>query len=75
MKLEELKPGLPVRIMKGHHAGKTGKVLAIGTFEGGPKRIGALVDIVELVLVIVEPEDIEELPEEPLPPGWGEVEI
>lgn len=58
MKLEELQPGLPVRITKGYHSGKTGRVVAVGTFEGGPKRISALVDLGES-LIIVEPEGIE----------------
>lgn len=75
MKLEELHTGLPVRITKGFHAGKTGKVLSVGTFEGGPKRIGALVEIKEPGLVILEPEALEKLPEEPLPPNWEEVEL
>ncbi|NOU83847.1 hypothetical protein GC101_33890 [Paenibacillus sp. LMG 31459] len=75
MKLEELKPGLPVQITKGYHAGKTGKVITIGTFEGGPKRIGALVDIAEPVLVIMDPEALEKLLEEPLPPGWEQFEV
>lgn len=59
MRLEDLKSGLPVRITKGFHAGKTGKVLSVGTFEGGPKRIWALVDLGESLLIIVEPEGIE----------------
>jgi hypothetical protein len=75
MKWDELKPGLSVRITAGYHAGKTGKVLAVGTFEGGAKRIGALVDIAEPLLVIMEPEALEEAPEEPLQPGWEEFEI
>lgn len=75
MRLEELKPGLPVQITKGYHAGKTGKVITIGTFEGGPKRIGALVDIAEPVLVILEPDLLEVVPEDPLLPGWEEFEV
>jgi hypothetical protein len=75
MKWEELKPGLPVRITAGYHAGKTGKVLAVGTFEGGPDRISALVDITEPVLVILEPEALKKLPAEPLQLGWEEFEI
>ncbi|MEK4854769.1 hypothetical protein NST04_33375 [Paenibacillus sp. FSL H7-0756] len=75
MRLEELRPGLSVQITEGFHKGKTGKVLAIGTFEGGPKQIGALVDIAEPVLVILEPGALEELPEEPLTPGWEEFEV
>lgn len=58
MKLEELHTGLPVRITSGSHKGRTGRVLAVGTFEGGPKRIGALVDLGESLL-IVEPEGLE----------------
>ncbi|NQX45365.1 hypothetical protein HQN87_08475 [Paenibacillus tritici] len=75
MKLEDLKPGLPVQITAGYHKGKTGKVIAVGTFEGGPKQIGALVDIAEPVLVILEPGAMEKLPEKPLSPGWEEFEI
>jgi hypothetical protein len=75
MRWEELKPGLLVRITAGYHAGKTGKVLAVGTFEGGPYRIGALVDIAEPVLVILEPEALEKMLEKPLPPGWEEFEV
>lgn len=75
MKWEQLKPGLPVRITAGYHAGKNGKVLAVGTFEGGPYRIGALVDITEPVLVILEPEALDTLPEEPLLPGWEKFEL
>lgn len=75
MKWEELKPGLPVKITEGYHTGKTGKVVAVGTFEGGSYRIGALVDIAEPLLVIVEPEVLEELPAEPLPLGWGKFEV
>lgn len=75
MKLEELRAGLPVRITEGYHKGKTGKVIAVGTFEGGPQRIGALVDIAEPMLVIALPAALEKLPEEPLPPGWEEFVI
>lgn len=59
MKLEELHTGLPVRITSGFHEGRTGRVLAVGTFEGGPKRIGALVDIGEKLPVICDPGGIE----------------
>ncbi|MEK3718897.1 hypothetical protein [Paenibacillus sp. FSL R7-0333] len=59
MKLEELRPGLSVRITEGEHTGKTGSVLAVGTFEGGPQSIGALLDIGERLPVICEPGGIE----------------
>jgi hypothetical protein len=75
MKWEELKPGLPVRIIEGYHAGKIGKVLAVGTFEGGPYRIGALVDIAEPLLIIIDPNALQEVPEDPLPSGWEEFEV
>lgn len=75
MKLEELRAELPVRITEGYHGGKKGKVIAVGTFEGGPQQIGALVDIAEPGLVIVLPDELEKLPEHPLPPGWEEFEI
>ncbi|AIQ45639.1 hypothetical protein R70723_06840 [Paenibacillus sp. FSL R7-0273] len=75
MKWEELKPGQPVKINAGYHTGKTGIVVAVGTFEGGPYRIGALVDIAEPLLIIIRPESLEELPQKPLPSGWEEFEI
>lgn len=75
MKLEDIRAGLQVRITEGYHAGKTGKVIAVGTFEGGPQRIGALVDIAEPVLLIVLPIALEKFPEEELLPGWEEFEI
>ncbi|MBT2287963.1 hypothetical protein J7E73_02230 [Paenibacillus albidus] len=78
MKWEELKPGMPVRIAAGHESGfggRKGRVLAIGTFEGYNKRIGALVDIGEPLLLIIEPEALEPVPKDPLPPGWEEFEV
>lgn len=78
MKLEDLKPGLPIRIAPEHpngYGGRKGKVIAIGTFEGGPKWIGALIDINEACLLIVEPEGLDPDQPDPLPPGWEEIEV
>lgn len=78
MKWEELKSGLSVRIVQGHTSGfggRRGKVEAIGTFDGISKRTGALIDIGEPLLVIIEPEGLEEVSEDPLPPGWEEFEV
>lgn len=78
MKWEELKPGLFVQIVQGHTSGfggRRGKVEAIGTFEGYSKRIGALVDIGDPLLVIIDPGGLEKVPEDPLPPGWEEFEV
>lgn len=78
MKWDELKRGLPVRIAAGHESGfggRSGKVVAVGTFEGYSKRIGALIDIGEPLLLILEPEALEEAPEDPPPPGWEEFDV
>lgn len=78
MKWEELKQGLPVRIVVDHSSGfggRSGKVVAIGTFEGYSMRIGALIDIGEPLLMVIEPEALEEAPEDPLAPGWEEFEL
>ncbi|MNM10415.1 hypothetical protein D3C76_1773010 [compost metagenome] len=78
MKFEDLKPGMQIRIAANHisgYGGRTGKVIAIGTFEGGPKRIGALVDINEPCLLVIEPDDLDPVEPDPLPPGWAEFEV
>ncbi|WP_025692308.1 hypothetical protein [Paenibacillus zanthoxyli] len=78
MNLDEIKPGLRVRIATDHTSGygsRTGRVVAVGTFEVNLYKIGALVDIGEPLLIIVEPEALDHAPEDPLPPGWEEVDI
>lgn len=78
MKFDDLKPGMPVCIALDHpngYGGRRGRVIAVGTFEGGPKRIGALVDIHEPCLLVVEPEDLEQVDPDPLPPGWEEFDV
>ncbi|WP_438497209.1 hypothetical protein [Paenibacillus sp. IHBB 3054] len=78
MKWEELKPGLPVRIAAGHESGfggRSGKVVAVGTFEGYSKRIGALIDIGEPLLMVIEPEALEEEPKNPSTLGWEEFDL
>lgn len=78
MNFSELMPGIPVRIALDHpngYGGRIGKVIAVGTFEGGPKRIGALVDIHEPCLLVVEPEDLEQVDPDPPSPGWEEFDV
>ncbi|MEF2968871.1 hypothetical protein V3851_24035 [Paenibacillus sp. M1] len=78
MKLSDLKPGLPIQIIADHpngYGGRKGKVIAIGTFEGGPKAISVLVDIYEACLLVVEPEGLDPVEPDPLPPGWAEIEV
>jgi hypothetical protein len=55
--------------------GRCGRVVAIGTFIGISERIGALIDIHEPLLIIIEPEALEEIDFEPIPPGWAEFDI
>ncbi|ASA22302.1 hypothetical protein [Paenibacillus donghaensis] len=77
MKLTDIKPGMRVRIAAKHpsgYGGRTGSVLAVGTFEP-LDQCGVLLDIGEALLTVIEPEALEEAPEEPLPPGWEEFEI
>lgn len=55
-----------VRIAANHQSGygsRTGRVVAVGTF-GGSYMIGALVDIGEPLLAIIEPEGLEPAPDE-----------
>lgn len=68
MKLEDLIYGVRVRITDGFHIDKIGIVLAKGTET-------VLLDIGEPLLISEPPEHLEPLPEDPLPPGWEEVEI
>lgn len=68
MKIEELTLGVRVRIKDGFHIGKIGIVIAKGTQT-------VLLDIGEPLLINVLPEHLEPVPEDPLPPGWEEVEI
>ncbi|OKP91534.1 hypothetical protein A3842_02640 [Paenibacillus sp. P3E] len=78
MMLQKLKPGLVVRIIEGHESGfggRQGKIIAVGTFQGGPKHIGALVDINEPLLINIESEGLEEAYDDPLPRGWEEFEV
>jgi hypothetical protein len=78
MRWEELKPEQSVRICDNHDSGfggRCGSVVAIGTFIGISERIGALIDIHEPLLVIIEPEALEEVVLESLPPGWAEFDI
>jgi hypothetical protein len=78
MRWEELKSEQSVRICDNHDSGfggRCGRVVAIGTFIGISERIGALIDIHEPLLIIIEPEALEETDLELLPPGWEEFEI
>ncbi|MEK4453883.1 hypothetical protein [Paenibacillus sp. FSL L8-0506] len=60
--------GIRVRITDGFHIGKIGIVIAKGTRT-------VLLDIGEPLLISEPPEHLEPAPEDPLPPGWEEVEI
>lgn len=78
MDLEDLRPGLLVRILPPHpYAGSFGRIIEIGTFdtllEG--KRTGAKVDIGQSGLLIVSPEYLEQVESGLLPPGWEEFEV
>ncbi|MEK5415912.1 hypothetical protein [Paenibacillus sp. FSL L8-0708] len=68
MKVEELTLGVRVRITYGFHISKIGIVIAKGTQT-------VLLDIGEPLLISELPEYLEPAPEDPLPPGWEEVEI
>ncbi|KTD85779.1 hypothetical protein [Paenibacillus etheri] len=68
MKSEELSQGRRIRIKDGQPNGygsRTGRLVAIEV----------IVDIGEPLLLRVGPEALEVVPEDPLPPGWEEVEI
>jgi hypothetical protein len=68
MKSEELSQGRRIRIKDGHpsgYCGRNGRIIAIKV----------LVDIGEPLLISVDLEAIEVVPEDSLPPGWEEVEI
>lgn len=78
MRIEDIRPGIDVHIIRDHpngYGGRKGKVIAIGTFEGGPKTIGVLVDIYEACLIVVLPEHLDPIEPDPLPPGWEEIEL
>lgn len=66
MNLNDITPGLRVRINTGHWINRTGTVLAIGA-----KTV--LIDIGEPLLINEPPEHLEPAPEDPLPPGWEEI--
>lgn len=68
MNFSEITIGIRVRITVGFHLGKIGTVLAKGTET-------VLLDIGEPLLISEPPEHLEPAPEDPLPPGWEEVEI
>ncbi|WP_339815591.1 hypothetical protein [Paenibacillus sp. FSL R5-0928] len=68
VKIEELTLGVRVCITYGIHISKIGIVIAKGTQT-------VLLDIGEPLLISVLPAHLEPAPEDPLPPGWEEVEI
>ncbi|WP_438490996.1 hypothetical protein [Paenibacillus sp. IHBB 3054] len=68
MKIEELNPGGRIRIKEGHasdYGSRIGRIVAIEV----------TVDIGEPLLVRVNPEALEAVSEDPMPPGWEEVEV
>lgn len=68
LKIEELELGVRVHIKEGFHIGKIGIVIAKGTQT-------VLLDIGEPLLISELPEYLEPAPEDPLPPGWEEMEV
>lgn len=68
MNLSNIKQGDHVRITAGHWIDRIGTVSQIGD-----KTI--VIDIGEPLLISEPPEHLEPAPEDPLPPGWEEVEI
>lgn len=68
MNFSEITIGIRVRIITGFHTGRIGIVLAKGTQT-------VLLDIDEPLLINEPLEHLEPAPEDPLPPGWEEVEI
>ncbi|WP_313640329.1 hypothetical protein [Paenibacillus sp.] len=68
MEAKELTLGGRIRIKKGHPNG-------YGDRKGRLVAIEVIVDIGEPLLLRVDPEALEVVPEDPLPPGWEEVEV
>lgn len=65
MNIKDIDPNSRVRISAGHWKGRTGRI----------KSIEVVVDIGEPLLIRLDPKDLEPVPEDPLPPGWEEVNI
>ena len=74
MNLNNITPGIRVLITAGYHIGKTGRVIAVGTF-APLEPIKALIDINEPLLIHELPEHLEPTLEESLPPGWEEFDL
>ncbi|BCG57500.1 hypothetical protein [Paenibacillus sp. URB8-2] len=71
MNINDITPGQRVLIAENHpsgYGGRTGRVLAKGTRT-------VLIDIGEPLLASIEPEYLEPAPDDPLPPGWEEVDV
>jgi len=78
MRWEDLKPGQSVHICDNHDSGfggRCGSIVAIGTFIGISECIGALIDIHEPLLVIIEPEALDDVDFKLMPLGWAEFDI
>lgn len=78
MKSPKLKSGQIIKIAKGHKSGlggRHGKIVEVSMYDGQGKARGALVDIDEPLQVIIEPESLEPLQSNSLPPGWIEFYI
>lgn len=61
MRLVDVVPDLRVDVTGGPWSGRTGSVIAVGTFEGGPSHIGALVDLGGPAPALVALADLEPL--------------
>ncbi|WP_339316842.1 hypothetical protein [Paenibacillus sp. FSL R10-2734] len=68
MKIKDLKQGIGVQIIAGHWKDRIGTIcqFAFGKI---------IIDIGEPLLISEPPEYLELAPEDPLPPGWEEVEV
>lgn len=78
MDLEDLRPGMLVRILPPHpYADSCGRILEIGTFDTllKGKRTGAKVDIGQSGLLVVSPEYLKRVESGLLPPGWAEIDV
>lgn len=68
MRIEDLHLKSRVLIKEGHssgYGGRTGRITAVEV----------TVDIGEPLLIRIDPGALEIMPEDPLPPGWEEVDI
>ncbi|MNY78360.1 hypothetical protein D3C86_2185740 [compost metagenome] len=68
MRTEDLHPNIRVQISADHPSGYGGQI-------GRVVAVEVTVDIGEPLLIRIDPESLERMPEDPLPPGWEEFDI